>query len=606
MLPIDAFSETSSGRYRFIRNDRLQEAPTVEVITRRIEPALTSAHCRDVLRRFLSDTRLYAIPIIDESKKPQFLIDRATFVEFFAQSYTREIFGKRSIATLLRSHEYPKSRDPIVIEDNCNIEDAAQIIIDAGMHHLVTGILVAHNGVYAGVVNGHDLLNLITQRKQAELFYLAHYDHLTGLPNRVLFSDRLQQASADARRHGHQVGLLFIDVDRFKTINDSLGHSFGDAILRVMASRLKTEARESDTVARLGGDEFVILMESINDVGDADRVAQRILSAMQAPFDILGHSIAVTVSIGIAIYPKDDTDISRLLAKADAAMYEAKASGRNDFRTYTEGRQLPDATSLYLANDLRHAIEQGNLTLHFQPQVRISTQSIEGVEALVRWDHPTRGRISPLDFIPLAEECGLIVRLGEWVLRESCRQLREWRHLGFTQIRISINVSALQFHQKDFVPLLREILAETEVAAHLIELELTESVLMQDAEDTLRILRDIRDLGVGLAIDDFGTGFSSLNYLRLFPINRLKIDQSFIRDIEKTPTNLSITRAIIALAESLALDITAEGIETASEKSVLESLGCREAQGYLFAKPMSAEQITELLREKNNSVNATA
>ncbi len=602
MLAAEAFSEAGSGRYQFIKNDRLQEAPTVEVIARYINPAGLQTCCQDVLQRFLSDAQLYAIPIVDENQQPKSLIDRPAFIEFFAKSYAREIFGKRSIEALLASSEYRAPHEPIVVEACSSIEDVAQIIIGAGMYHMVTGVLVVRAGVYAGVVNGHDLLNLITQRKQAELFYLAHYDHLTSLPNRALFGDRMQHACADARRHNHQVGLLFVDVDRFKAINDSLGHSFGDAILRAIASRLKTAARESDTVCRLGGDEFVVLIEKMSDASAADEVAQRVLGLMKKPFDVLGHSISVTVSIGVAIYPKDDTDISRLLAKADAAMYEAKSAGRNDFRSYREGRVQHDPALLYLAGDLRQAIEQGGLVLHFQPQIHVATQRIVGVEALVRWRHPVRGMISPLEFIPLAEESGLIAPLGEWVLREACRQFRSWRALNIDPVRVSINVSALQFHQQDFVPLLRSILIEADVAPELIELELTESVLMQDAEDTLRILREIRALGVGLAIDDFGTGFSSLNYLRLFPINRLKIDQSFVRDIDLTPANLSITRAIIALADSLALDITAEGVETIAEQAILEGFGCEEAQGYLFHKPMPAENIAELLAAQSGEM----
>lgn len=608
LAPIQQINtEASVGHYDFIQGDRLKEVPTVKEITRQTDPALPHTTCLEVLERFLLDTNLYAIPVVDERQKPQCLIDRNTCVEFFAKPYVREIFGRRPVGVLLSSQEY-RSSAPIIVEDSSSIEDVAHIIVGAGMHHMVTGVLVTRGGEYQGVANGHDLLNVITQRKQAELFYLAHYDHLTGVPNRMLLGDRLNQACLDAERHNHLVAVLFIDVDRFKTINDSLGHSFGDAVLRILCNRLKASAREVDTVARLGGDEFVILMENLNDPLNANYVAQRILDSMQTPMEILGHSILVTVSIGIALYPNDDTENSRLLAKADAAMYEAKSAGRNSFHVYSEGRALYNPSLLSMEGDLRQALDNGELVLHFQPQVEIATQQIRGVEALVRWQHPVRGMISPAEFIPLAEQCGLICRLGEWVLRTACRQLQSWQSLGFAPIRMSVNVSAVQFHQKDFIAILKSALMDSGVDPNHIELELTESVLMHNVEDVLEILKEIRTLGVRLAIDDFGTGFSSLNYLRLFPINRLKIDQSFIRDIEQTPANESITKAIIALAGSLCLEIVAEGIETIPERNVLENLGCIEGQGYLFAKPLSAADVTAWIttNHQNNAIALAA
>lgn len=587
--------------YAFIQDDRLQSAPTVKALIRSLAPSPWDTPCLVVLERFLQDPGLYAIPVIDDDGKPLSLVDRNVFVEFFAKSFTREIFGRRQIYDLIRHKDY-RGHEPIIVEDSCSIEDVAQIIIGAGMHHMVTGFVVTKAGTYLGVANGHDLLNIITQHKQAELFYLAHYDHLTGVPNRTLLGDRLRQACLEADRKGNMVALLFIDVDRFKTINDSLGHSFGDAVLRSLVSRLKSAARKSDTVARLGGDEFVVLMDALNAPSSADVVAGRVLESMREPVELLGHSLVVTVSIGIAIYPRDDTDISRLLAKADAAMYQAKAAGRDGFSVYMEGNALYDPTRLSLQNDLRQAIERGELILHFQPQVQISTQEVCGVEALVRWPHPARGMVSPSEFIPLAEECGLIQRLGEWVLREACRQLREWEIRGYAPMRMSVNVSAVQFHQPNFVDLLRSALEDSGVNPERIELELTESVLMHNVEDVVETLRSIRALGVSLAIDDFGTGYSSLNYLRRFPINRLKIDQSFVRDIERTPANETIIKAIIALAASLSMDIVAEGIEKSTERMVLEGLGCREGQGYLFAKPLCAADISQWIEANSREL----
>ncbi len=593
----------ASQQLSFIEDDRLQEAPTVRNLVRMMEPVSADDPCLDVLERFLVETDIYALPVIDSEHRPVALVDRNVYIEFFAKPYTREIFGRRPVLELLRSADY-RGNEPIVVEDSCSVEDVAQIIIDAGMQHMVSGFVVSHQGGYLGVANGHDLLNLITQRKQAELYYMAHYDHLTGIPNRALLGDRLAQACREAERKGHHVALLFIDVDRFKQVNDSLGHSFGDAVLRTLVSRLQASARKSDTVARIGGDEFVILMEDLADPAGADLVAQRVVDSMRTPVEILGHALVLTVSAGIAVYPRDDTDISRLLAKADAAMYEAKSGGRNGFRCYSEASAIYNPSRLTLENDLRLAIERGELRLVFQPQIDFASQQIRGVEALVRWQHPERGMISPLEFIPLAEESGLILPLGEWVLREACRQLHAWDTHGFAPMRMSINVSAVQFHQKGFLAVLKSALADSGVNPRYIELELTESLLMHNIEELLETLHAIRALGVSLAIDDFGTGFSSLNYLRRFPINRLKIDQSFVRDIEHTPANESITNAIIALAGSLSLDIVAEGIEKPTEKAVLELLGCTEGQGYYFAKPLSPAQISDWIEANNRTYPA--
>ena len=577
-------------QFVFISEGRLQAAPTVRDLLRFMEPVKTDAFCQDILDRFLADGEIYGLPVVDAAAKPVALVDRKHFVEFFSKSYSREIFGRRSILDLLAYEDY-ESSEPIVVEDSCSVEDVAQIVIDAGMQHMVSGFLVSSQGFYLGVADGRDLLNIITQRKQAELYYLAHYDSLTGIPNRMLLGDRLSQACRDAQRKGRLVALLFIDVDRFKQINDSLGHSAGDAVLRKVADRLKASARGADTVARLGGDEFVILMEDLDDPADVDMVARRLVDSMREPIDLLGHSLVATVSVGSAIYPSDDTEISPLLAKADAAMYDAKLGGRDRFCRYSADTAMYNPASMLLENDLRRAIELNELVLHFQPQVDISSEEIRGVEALVRWQHPERGLVSPGQFIPVAEDSSLIVPLGEWVVREAFRQLREWQEMGLPPLRMSVNISAVQFRHGNLPRFLADQLAVHGIDSRYIELELTESVLMHNMDDVLRTLQEIKALGVSLAIDDFGTGFSSLSYLRRFPIDRLKIDQSFVRDIERTPANESIARAIVGLANSLSLDIVAEGIETPAEKAVLEHLCCTEGQGYLFAKPLPAADI---------------
>ena len=587
---VDTPASHVGRQFVFIKDDCLQEAPTVRSLLRSMPPALPDTCCEEVMGRFLTDSAIYALPVVDAEFRPVALVDRKGYIEFFTKPFSREIFGREGIHAFLNSGHYHASI-PIIVEDYCSVEDAAQIVIASGIEHLVSGFMVTNQGRYIGVANGHDLLNLITQRKQAELYFLAHYDPLTGVPNRTLLNDRISQACLDADRKGNSVALLFIDVDHFKQINDSLGHRACDAVLRALVTRLKTAARKSDTVARIGGDEFIIMMEAVADPGNTNDVAQRLVESMLPPFELLGHSLIVTVSIGIAIYPGDDRDLSRLLAKADSAMYEAKANGRNGFRMYSEASAGYNPARLSLESDLRQAIGRNEMSLAFQPQIDFASGRIKGVEALLRWQHPTRGAISPMEFIPVAEESGYIVQLGEWVMRRAFWQIGEWKAKGLPPIRVAINVSAVQFHQNNFTEVLADALTDFVVDPQLIELELTESVLMHNVEGVLTSLQRIKAMGVRLAIDDFGSGFSSLNYLRRFPIDRLKIDQSFVRDIEKTPANESITRSIIALAESLSLEVIAEGIEKESEKETLKKLGCMEGQGYHFARPLLADDV---------------
>ncbi len=567
-----------------------QDVATVRHLLRRVEPLSGNVCCLSVLDRFLLDEEVYALPVVDDGARPIALIDRASFIEFFSRRYSRDVFGRRSILELLAHPRYSNG-PPLVIGDDCTVEDAARTIIGAGMRHMVTGFIVSAGDRYLGVADGRDLLDIITQRKQAVLYQMAHYDALTGIPNRALFTDRLERACLDADRSGRLVALLFIDVDRFKQINDSLGHSAGDEVLRRVVGRLKACARQVDTVARLAGDEFVILMEDLTHPDQVAPVARRIVDSMQEPMDMLGHAPVITVSIGSAIYPHDDLRIGALLTKADAAMYEAKAAGRNGFRSYSPEMPTGSVSCISLESELRKAIERDELELHFQPQLALDGQQVCGVEALLRWQHPERGMVPPLEFIPVAEESGLIVGLGAWVVKRALAQLRSWLDDGLPPLRMSVNISALQFRQPGFADFLASQLVEHRLPGDCVELELTESVLMHNADEVLCTLNAIKALGVRLAIDDFGTGYSSLGYLRRLPIDRLKIDQSFVRDIDTTPVNESIARAIIALANSLSLDIVAEGIETEAELSVLRCLNCHQGQGYLFSRPLAAAAL---------------
>ena len=589
-----AVRETLQRQFVFIEDGRLQDAPTVRQLLRHLEPVRTREPSQRIMARFSEDAALYALPVLDDEGKPVALVDRKHFMEFFSKPFSQELFRRRSVRDLIEHKEFGGAA-PIVVDEGCSIEDVAQIILASGMHHMLTGFLVCSAGRYEGMANGHDLLNMITQRKQAELYYMAHYDHLTGIPNRILLADRIEQACREAERNGDMLAVLFIDVDRFKHINDSLGHSAGDEVLRKVVERITASARRSDTVARLAGDEFVILMENVSDPSLVELVATRLVKAMRAPIEVAGHSVVATVSIGSAIYPHDETRVAALITKADAAMYEAKARGRNGYRRYTTATTVYNPAIISLEAELRKAIEQEALELHYQPLVHLADGSVFGVEALARWQHPQRGRISPAQFIQIAEESGLIISLGEWALRHALRRLKTWNEAGVPPLRMSINISALQLQRRGFPDFLGAQMRECGVDPRYIELELTETALMHDIDEVMATLNKIKALGVSLAIDDFGTGFSSLSYLRRFPVDRLKIDQSFVRGIESAPVNESIARAIVALAKSLSLDIIAEGIETPLECAVLQRIGCREGQGYLFGRPMAEPDLLAYL-----------
>ena len=410
-----------NAKFQHLTSSPRSEGAAVRQLSKFLVPVDEDTTCMEVLRYFLSDTKLYALPIVNDNNVPVGLIDRHVFVEYFTRQYVPEIHGKKTVQHFLAEDpaDFPATA-PIIVDAATCIDDVAQMIIDAGMQHMVTGFIVTADGEYLGVANGHDLLNEITLRKQADLYFLAHFDHLTGLPNRMLFGDRLMQACRDAVRNDTLVGLLFVDVDRFKQVNDSLGHGFGDMLLCAMSERLKSCSRESDTVARLGGDEFAILMDNLKDPDDANIIAQRIVDSMQEPLILSGHSLLITVSVGIAIYPTDDPDVTVLLTKADTAMYEAKSSGRNGYRIYSPALAMYNSEQMSLETELRSAVKNNEYVLHYQPKISLNTGDVIGVEALIRWQHPTRGLLSPVHFIPLAEDNGVIVDIGNWVLRQAC------------------------------------------------------------------------------------------------------------------------------------------------------------------------------------------
>lgn len=438
----------------------------------------------------------------------------------------------------------------------------------------------------------------VTHRKEAEekLLYLAHYDGLTELPNRVLFFDRLKQTLAQATRHATLTAVMFLDLDRFKVVNDTLGHAVGDGLLKQVAERLRKCMRQGDTVARFSGDEFVLIVNDLHDVENARMIAQKVLQAFAEPFQVMGYEMFVSTSIGISMYPSDNDDEHALLKNADTAMYRAKESGRNNFQFYTREMNARALYRLNLENDLRHALERREFRLHYQPKACLRTGRITGVEALLRWQRPDFGLVPPADFVPLLEDTGLIVPVGEWVLAEACRQLAAWREAGTDPVSIAINISARQFASRTLGETLERVLREQRADPRCIELELTESLLMGNTEQAVRTLEHLKALGLRLSIDDFGTGYSSLSYLRRFPIDALKIDRSFIAEIITDSGNATITRAVIGMAHNLGLKVVAEGVETAEQMTFLAENGCDEVQGYYLARPQPAHEVERLLR----------
>ncbi len=437
----------------------------------------------------------------------------------------------------------------------------------------------------------------VTERKQAEeaVRHLAYHDPLTDLPNRTLFRDRLDVALAQARRHSRLVAVALLDLDHFKVVNDTAGHPEGDDLLRTIAAQLRELTGEGDTVARVGGDEFLLLLPAVERIGDAIEVVERVVEEFRRPRFLGGHEFRITPSIGIAVFPNHGDDAETLLRNADIAMYSAKEHGRNNHQLFSPAMSASILDRLALENDLRHALEREEFVIHYQPQVHIQSGRIVGVEALVRWQHPKRGLVMPTEFIPVAEETGLIAPLGEWILRTACAQTKVWQDAALPRVRVGVNLSARQFQQRDLVERVRQVLQETGLDAHFLQLEITESVAIQDVDYSIMMLRQLRQMGIEIAIDDFGTGQSSLSYLRRLPIDAVKVDLSFVRNVATNPRDAEITATVIHMAHNLKLGVVAEGVETEEQLAFLERELCDEVQGFLFSRPVDAEELEEVL-----------
>jgi diguanylate cyclase (GGDEF)-like protein/PAS domain S-box-containing protein len=445
---------------------------------------------------------------------------------------------------------------------------------------------------YVGVQN--DITE--TKRYQEALEFQANHDVLTGLPNRNLLQDRIRQAIVHADRHRTLVAVALVNLDNFGLVNDTLGRDAGDRVLKEIALRVSAGVRSLDTVARLAGDDFALVSFDHENEDAVSAELQRVHDTLSRPFDVDGREIFVTSSAGVVLYPQDGKSVEELLRNANAAMHRAKARGKNNTQFYAPDMNARIGERLDLYGKLRHALERGEFLLHYQPQVELKTGGVVGVEALIRWKHPELGMVSPARFIPLAEETGLIVAIGEWVLRTACAQNRKWQDAGLPPITVAVNLSGRQFNQKDLVQMVARTLREARLEARYLELEITEGVVMDNPAGVIVTLTALRDMGVQLSIDDFGTGYSSLNYLKRFPVNRLKIDQSFVRDITTDADDAAIARAVISLGHTLNLKVIAEGVETREQLTFLRLSGCDEKQGYYFSKPLPAEEVTEVLK----------
>ena len=493
------------------------------------------------------------------------------------------------------------AQDPsrLAIEHNKKVRLKGNYILvgrdgnETAIEHSAAPIHDRQGNILGAVIVFRDVI--VSRERRLQMLHLAEHDALTDLPNRLLLNDRLARSIALARRYGRRLAVLFLDCDRFKHINDSLGHAIGDQVLRSVAKRLTTCVRESDTVSRHGGDEFLILLSELDQPEDAEAIAQKIVTSIAEPHLISGHELQLTASVGIALYPEDGQDAQSLIMRADTAMYYAKNTGRNRVGFYRSDMEAPAIKRSSIESELRNALDKGELELFYQPTIDLETGVIAGAEALMRWHHPERGLMSPDQFIPAAEASGLIVPMGRWALREACRQAKAWQDAGLPPIPIAVNVSALQFRTAGFLEDIMRFLAETALKSKYLELELTESALMVDSASTTSLLEVLKQRGILLKVDDFGTGPSSLSYLQRCPVDVLKIDQSFVADIDPGPESAPLVRAVIAMGKSLGCRVVAEGVETRQQFAYLRAENCDEGQGFHFSPPVDAATFGRLL-----------
>jgi diguanylate cyclase (GGDEF)-like protein/PAS domain S-box-containing protein len=568
---------------------------------------------RDISERRQAETYKAQLAAIVESSNDAIIVKDLYGVITNWNEAAEELFGYRSseiigssILTLVPPDRFEEeNRIMSLIKSGKRTDHFETVRWRKGKKPIDVSVTISPVKDSAGnIIGASKIARDITQRKESQerIEYLAHYDSLTGLPNRALFADRMRIAIKNASRYFFRLALLFVDLDRFKLINDSLGHEIGDKLLKAVADRMQSTVRQTDTVSRLGGDEFVVLLNRIDTATDAARVAEKLIAVLSQPYQIEQHELLLTASIGISIYPDSGKDASSLMRNADASMYSAKGHGRNRYQFYSEDLTSTSVERLSLEHDLRGALARDEIFPVYQPQIELATGRIVGAEALMRWERLGQGLVSPASFIPVAEDSGLILSLGEHILRKSCLQARQWHEQQGFEGTIAVNVSAVQFRQNDFTDVVLRALADTGLSPECLELEVTESVVMHGVESVAQKMRILESHGIKLAIDDFGTGYSSLSYLRQFSIDRLKIDQCFVRDLPENTDAKAIICAIVAMGLSLGLRVMAEGVETEAQARFLQDIDCAESQGYLYAKPMMPHEFEAWLKTRNSGV----
>jgi diguanylate cyclase (GGDEF)-like protein len=570
--------------------ERPDPGDTLAALAAPVPPLRPGASAMTAYEAFSAEPSLYAIPVVDDHGLPVGLINRFKFLETLSRPFGRDLLKNRPVAMAM-------DRVPLVLDEHTPLDQLSQILADDTTKYIFDGFIVTRQGRYVGIGTGFGLMRRITERRQATLAHLAYHDTLTGLPNRQLFSDRLRQTLASARRNKRRVAVLYVDLDRFKAINDDLGHTVGDLVLQATADRFRSIVRRQDTVARLGGDEFAVVLTELGTVDHADLVARKLNELVAQPFQVDGHTVDISCSIGLAAFPDHSDDQTVLLRMADDALYAAKRS-RNTMRRYTAEMARPPAQGPLLFSLVRRAIELRQLEVFYQPQANLDTGALCGLEALVRWQDPIRGTMPTSELIQVAEDAGLVTEITRFVCGDAMRQFREWHEAGLADgLRLSINISGSEVRDGLLAPLLRAYARESGLPLSAIELELTESGLMHSDADAMHLLSELREEGVQVSVDDFGTGYSSLGRLQRLPVDVLKIDRSFIEEIGKGAKQGALVRAIIAMAHSLELTVVAEGVETTAQHAFLAQHGCDRFQGHLLAQPMPAGDMAQYLLE---------
>jgi diguanylate cyclase (GGDEF)-like protein len=554
----------------------MQAFARIRDITDTIAPVAPECSNSVVYDLFHDNSDLMALAVANADGEALGLVERHAFSLTMAGEYGRALYSAKPVTTLMIG-------DAIQVDIDTPLSEFTEMTLSDRPSDLMRGFIVTEHGRYAGVGAALSVLRAISlEQKRAEdrIRHLAHYDPLTGLANRALFTREIDAALSRVQRQNHRIALMCLDLDRFKMVNDSCGHLIGDQVLVEVAKRLRDCVRRGDVAARMGGDEFAII-QSIEAPDDARALCERILDAMATPIVVNDRQFDIGASIGVALAPDDGMDARNLMSRADLAMYRVKGEGRNGWRFYHADMDVQLQDRVQLEKDLRLGLKLGQFTLDYQPLLDLATGQIVAFEALLRWEHPTRGRVAPGDFIPLAEDCGLIGPLGEWVLNAACQAAAQWPQPW----RIAVNISPLQFRQNDLIDQVRRVLAASGLDPRRLELEITESVIFESETRNIEVLQTLREMGARIAMDDFGTGYSSLSYLRSFVFDKIKIDRAFVRDLPHDGDALSIIRAIIDMAQSLGVRITAEGVETEAQMTALRDLNCAEAQGYLIGRP---------------------